>query len=726
VIKILSALLLATILISCSGKRETSNVKVSVSSIAAAGVNMPGGMLLYGHNHFTKEKVSIKFKSGQDFIVLENGEWDLFIVGWNGSENMEGTAECGGTHANLNGEEVDVEFNISADRCLNPTVAESKFIKTNQFKALTINSCDPNPGAPSTSTFCTAMAGGVESVRVSLLTEYRNEKDVHIKEDLPGKCYNLAATSVDLSTVIPFGGEEHSDFKTKLEVFSDSNCGGIYRDEFIFIDGLSNPANMIKSDNASSMKFAIDASGLSIFIDTPRITDGAVVVVPSNTFTSVWRTIIPSEMVTLPLRATFNYNFTVDWGDGSPIASVTSAVDTDISHSYLSPGDYTVVITGLVEAWYFNNTGSKDNIIAVTDLGDMGWIKLGSAFYGCTNLGPFNGGVTTTVTDMSRMFKNAPLVTPDTSTWNTSLVTDMNSMFSGALAANPDTSSWDTANVQDMAAMFFSTDFANPDTSNWDTSSVTDMSSMFKTTSAASPDTSGWNTSSVGNMSLMFYSASLANPDTSGWNTSIVTNMENMFTYASNATPSVSAWDVSNVTSMTQMFRFSGFTSQDFSGWSPSNVTDMSGMFEGVSLTPSDYSSLIIAIFSSGPQSFVNLDAGSSLNDVNSVFAKYQLTDSFSWTFSDSGGPTPFVIDLSGGPTNGTSAGGTTITVNGGDFAPGILVEINGINCGSLSYMSEFQVTCITGASSPGVYNLTVTNVDGSSYMLSSAYTYNL
>ena len=97
-------------------------------------------------------------------------------------------------------------------------------------------------------------------------------------------------------------------------------------------------------------------------------------------FISVWRTSSDNETVTLPLRGGYNYDFTVDWGDGSS-SQVTFYDDTDITHTYVVAGDYTVTISGLVEAWYFSNSKDKDKIISVRNLGDVGWKNLEAAFF---------------------------------------------------------------------------------------------------------------------------------------------------------------------------------------------------------------------------------------------------------------------------------------------------------------------------------------------------------
>ena len=169
-----------------------------------------------------------------------------------------------------------------------------------------------------------------------------------------------------------------------------------------------------------------------------------------------------NEVITLPLPTGFNYDFVVDWGDGTT-SEVDSPTDIDIAHTYAVAGNYTVEITGLCESWSFSSFPTdKDKITAVTDLGDVGWKDFSGAFENCQNLTNFDGGVTDEVTNMSSMFNDAINVTPDASTWDTGLVTNMNSMFRDAAMANPVTTTWDTSLVTNMTNMFYGASLANP------------------------------------------------------------------------------------------------------------------------------------------------------------------------------------------------------------------------------------------------------------------------
>ena len=150
--------------------------------------------------------------------------------------------------------------------------------------------------------------------------------------------------------------------------------------------------------------------------------------------------------VTLPLRSGFNYNFTVDWGDGTT-EEVTAYNDPHINHTYGSAGNKVITISGLVEAWYFNDSGDKDKIISIQELGRVGWKSFENAFSSCFNLGQVLGGDTSEVVSMQGMFKSASKFNQNISPWDVSSVTNMREMFRLASDFNQDISVWDVSNV---------------------------------------------------------------------------------------------------------------------------------------------------------------------------------------------------------------------------------------------------------------------------------------
>ena len=277
-----------------------------------------------------------------------------------------------------------------------------------------------------------------------------------------------------------------------------------------------------------------------------------------------------------------NYAFTVDWGDGTS-GEVTSFDDEDKSHIYAEPGEYTVVISGLMEGFGFDNPWDKPNsnqLRRVPNLGNLGYVSLRNAFARYRNLTEFRGGVTNRVTDMSGMFSGATSANPDVSSWDVSQVTNMDSMFSGATSSQPrcfelgrepghkygldvqrrhlsqprcfelGREPGDGHGVYVLGVLG-----GNLDVSSWDVSQVTNMSWMFSGARSVNPDVSNWDVSQVTNMDSMFIGATSANPDVSNWDVSQVTNMDSMFRGATSANPDVSNWDVSQVESMFSMFR---------------------------------------------------------------------------------------------------------------------------------------------------------------------------
>lgn len=312
-------------------------------------------------------------------------------------------------------------------------------------------------------------------------------------------------------------------------------------------------------------------------------------------FVSIWQTTTLNETITLPLREGFKYDMMVDWGDGSERDKVTSWDDADKSHVYAEAGNYTISIKGVAEAWYFNacgstpDTGSEAKIIAVTDLGEMGWKNFKHAFCGCENLIAVKGGDTSNVTNMSGMF------------W-------------GSYNAEPYVGEWDTSKVTDMSHLFDGVIFEDLEVSDWDTSKVTNMSNTFAGTST--------------------------NADLRTWDTSKVTNMEQIF-LAANGNPDIRGWDTSKVTTMAQAFYLSG-VNPNMENWNFAEIADMSQMLVGSQISNVNYTRLLKRIFETRTNNGVSLSATAQYYN-SAATARTSLITESSWSITDggAGGPDP-------------------------------------------------------------------------------------
>ncbi|MCL6267059.1 BspA family leucine-rich repeat surface protein [Flagellimonas myxillae] len=359
------------------------------------------------------------------------------------------------------------------------------------------------------------------------------------------------------------------------------------------------------------------------------INDGGELSNCGSPFVTTWKTDNPGlsedNQITIPTFPGETYDYTVDWGDGSTDSNVTG----DITHTYATPGTYTVSITGVFPRIYFNDftlnfsdfTGDELKLLTIEQWGNIHWTSMEAAFAGCWNL-QFNA------TDI-------PDLTSVSSTRN---------MFYNCLffAGNESFADWDVSVVTDMAYMFDKTTF-DQDISAWDVSNVEYMSYMFYS-SRFNHDINGWDVSNVRWMEGMFSSGQF-NQDLSNWDVSKVMSMEHMFS-STYFNQDISSWDVSSVTNMTYMFT-QGHFDQDISGWDVSNVSAMDFMFDASDLSDENYDNILLGWSQlASLQNGVNLGANEAYY-CDSEAARALLINTYGWTINDLGinceAPIPFI-----------------------------------------------------------------------------------
>ncbi len=344
----------------------------------------------------------------------------------------------------------------------------------------------------------------------------------------------------------------------------------------------------------------------------------------SADFLSMWDTTLTgygstaNNMISLPLESNGTYNFIVAWGDGTT-DTITAWNQPQRNHTYSSPGEKSINITGTIQGWRFNASGDASKLIGISQWGSLQLGNSGSYFDGCQNLiitatdAPdltttttlyeafrncvglgstehFNAWDVSHVTNMEWMFCSAITFDQNISAWDVSGVTNMGYMFYLANSFNQDISSWDVSNVTNMNYMFASASSFNQNLGAWDVSNVTSMVSMFHGASSFNQDISSWDVSNVTSMASMFHGASSFNQNISAWGVSGVTDMSFMFAGATSFDQNINAWDVSSVTSMESMFEDATYFNQSIGSWDVSRVTDMGWMFEGYTTFNQDIS----------------------------------------------------------------------------------------------------------------------------------------
>ena len=373
------------------------------------------------------------------------------------------------------------------------------------------------------------------------------------------------------------------------------------------------------------------------------INDGGQYVEP---FISVWDTNlsvtgIPS--ITLPLVESGNYDFTVNWGDGTT-DTITSWDQSEKTHTYSDGhGIKTITIVGTIEGWV---AGYSVDILALISITNVGCLKLGtenSYFNGCTNLTTISGTFDLSgIDNLGTMFRNCSSLTnvQGIESWDVSGVTYIDSMFDGATLFNQDISGWDVSNVLNMQNMFRNATSFNQPLNSWDVSSVTVMANMFK-------------------------GATSFNQPLNSWDVSSVTQMGNMFNEAISFNQDISSWDISSI--------------QGGSKYPP-----MAGFMAGKSTVNYSYYDNLLNAWS---QLTLNTEIILDMGDIEYTSAvdhdaRQSIIDTYGWTINDGGQKTPKLslqgtysaldpelnVERIGNLTIGTTSGYAKVTYPDGTF----------------------------------------------------------
>src|SRR5690554_1772297 len=204
------------------------------------------------------------------------------------------------------------------------------------------------------------------------------------------------------------------------------------------------------------------------------------------------------------------YNYDISWMNLSDSSgSSLSGQNGDVTISGLQNGaTYEIAISGDFPRIYFNNSGDKDKIIAVTQWGDIEWSSMNRAFAGATNLDILANDTPdlSNVMDMYYMFRGAESLTGTQGNWNwdTESVTNMSAVFLGALNFNGDITGWNTTNATNMASMFADAVNFNQNIGNWNTGNVKSMKTMFRNAQSFSQELGDWDLNSLTNAIGMF------------------------------------------------------------------------------------------------------------------------------------------------------------------------------------------------------------------------------
>jgi surface protein len=359
-------------------------------------------------------------------------------------------------------------------------------------------------------------------------------------------------------------------------------------------------------------------------------------------FVTTWKTdntvgsVSAANQVKLPFNSGGVYNALVKWGDGSS-NTITSFNQAEATHTYATPGTYTITITGDLNNISFVGSHDKNKILSIESWGPAklstsvggsqfrtceflnapncsdildttGLTNIRQMFSDCIRLqsvGRMNEWNMTNVTSIFAMFHMINAVSingigvfdQNLGGWDTSNMITIQDAFRGCALFNnggsPDIQNWNVSNVNNMIGTFEICNKFNQPISNWERTSpdvstlanVTTMDGMFASSNNSNESFNqpigNWNVSLVNNMASVFYRTRF-DQDIGNWNVGAVTTMVNMFSscnFNNGGVATLTNWNTSNVNNMSGMFNLNDGINQSLNGWDVTKVTSMNSMF---------------------------------------------------------------------------------------------------------------------------------------------------
>lgn len=274
-----------------------------------------------------------------------------------------------------------------------------------------------------------------------------------------------------------------------------------------------------------------------------------------------------------------DYDFVIDWGNGSDPKTVKSLADFDTGYygqsslnaPYTQTGDYNVTITGKFDKGTLTCFQPHQNRINILSIEEWGGLKVDSYFNSFIFAGFY--------APVNHLIKEA---------WGSS-----DSVFTNLPAEAPVI---ETDRFDQMFGKF--TNFNSP-INNWDVSAVTSLQGTFKDAHSFNQPLDNWNTSSVTTMSTTFHT------DTGGGGT-IPFDQD------------ISNWDFSSLTGTGCLTYFGS----------------------GLSLSPANYDALLAKWQSQAqsiPENLTLVDMGTSRYTSSGAAARLDLVANYGWTITDGG-----------------------------------------------------------------------------------------
>ncbi|MGY3793474.1 BspA family leucine-rich repeat surface protein [Aquimarina sp. 433] len=389
------------------------------------------------------------------------------------------------------------------------------------------------------------------------------------------------------------------------------------------------------------------------------IFDEGAVCSATDFFVTTWQTTTANEVITIPIRSTETYNYSVDWGDGT----IETGLTGNVTHTFATAGIKTIKITGDFPAPFFTRLtgGDEGKLLTVEQWGTQQWTSMQNAFQGCYNLKLNADDIPdlSQVTNMSSMFRDC------------TNLEDLKDVMN----------SWDMNTIESISSMFKECTLFDENIGSWTFNSLTAAFNAFEGAVTFNQNISNWDVSKVDQLDAMFKDATSFNQPIGNWTLGVVDYIDRMFQGATAFNQDLSNWDFSNVYDAGNMFEGASSFNQDLSNWDISNVESLDNFFIGSGMSQENYDNTLIgwATLEAGETTIpANLTLDATVAHCLSVDAVNTLTNApYNWTINDGGqGCVDPVITLLGDNPQVIERG-DAYTELGAEVTYGAIVTIN-------------------------------------------------
>lgn len=403
-------------------------------------------------------------------------------------------------------------------------------------------------------------------------------------------------------------------------------------------------------------------------------------------FVTRWKTDNPGvsgpNQITIPFQTNIPLSYSVNWGDGT---SSTGQTATSISHTYATPGTYTVRVSGKINSFRLAGGGDRLKLISIEQWGSTEWENFQYSFDGCENLvinakdaPKFGYGMF-----CNAMFRNCKSLNQPINHWNTFNIVSMQDMFAGCTSFNQPLNNWNVIRVNIMARMFQGCTAFNQSLASWEPASLGYTPDMFKgCTSFNSPL---WTKGGSGNSDMggMF-------EDATAFNQPI-----NFITYS--------------CSNFSRMFKGAKSFNQPIAHFNIQRAQWMMNMLDGCGLSPDKYDAALIAWQAGTKINGVWFGAG-GMKYCAGASARAALISGNQWNISGDAPLPPDVLLTSGSGTDDQ-----TVCVNGNGFVPvtystsgATAASVTGLPAGLTGVFSNNAFTISGTPTQLGTYSYTV------------------